>query len=264
MSEKLQMLQRCSLFARLDRATAQQLADRARLRTFPAGQHIFLSGEAGESVFLLVEGLVKVCHVTPDGKQSILAFVEPGEMFGALGFLGCPRSDEQIETIGPSTVMVLPSELMRSLVRDQSSVASQIARMVAQRCRRVEQRLKTLLFLSNRDRLVHLLLDLAERFGNRTQEGVQIGLRLSHQELANLIGSTRETVTVVLGQLRAEGAVDGGRRRIVLLDAKGLAEGVGRSPLAADRSVDSNVARVPLSHFAAQRASGVPQGAFGR
>ena len=81
--------------------------------------------------------------------------------------------------------------------------------------RRVERRLKSLLFRSNRERLVHLLFDLAEKYGRYTKEGgISLGIHLSHQELASIIGSTRETVTLVLGELQAEGAISISRREL--------------------------------------------------
>jgi CRP-like cAMP-binding protein len=91
--------------------------------------------------------------------------------------------------------------------------------------RRVERRLKSLLFRSNRERLVHLLFDLAEKYGRYTREGgISLGIHLSHQELASIIGSTRETVTLVLGELQAEGLITVIRREIVLCQAGRLAE----------------------------------------
>ena len=91
--------------------------------------------------------------------------------------------------------------------------------------RRVERRLKSLLFRSNRERLVHLLFDLAEKYGRYTREGeFLLGIHLSHQELASIIGSTRETVTLVLGELQAEGSITVVRREIVLSQAGRLAE----------------------------------------
>jgi CRP/FNR family cyclic AMP-dependent transcriptional regulator len=82
------------------------------------------------------------------------------------------------------------------------------------------------LFRSNRERLVHLLLELAEQYGRASDGGVELRIKLSHQDLANIIGSTRETVTVVLGELQAEGRLKLGRRKIVLTDITRLADSV--------------------------------------
>ncbi len=109
-------------------------------------------------------------------------------------------------------------------------VAFEITKLVGLRRQRIERRLKNLLFLPNYDRLVHLLLDLAEQFGVHTDDGIRLRVKLSHQDMANLIGSTRETVTVTLGQLRAEGSVECGRRKLTITNPRKLADSVNRQP----------------------------------
>jgi CRP-like cAMP-binding protein len=123
---------------------------------------------------------------------------------------------------------MIPAEPLQQLMAQSADVSLGITKMVGLRRHRIERRLKNLLFLSNRERLVHLLLDLAEQFGLHTDDGIQLRIKLSHQELGNLIGSTRETVTVILGQLKADRSVDGGRRKIVLTNPQRLAHSVNR------------------------------------
>jgi CRP/FNR family transcriptional regulator, cyclic AMP receptor protein len=86
--------------------------------------------------------------------------------------------------------------------------------------------LKSLLFRSNRDRLIHFLLELAEKYGQRTPEGVLLGIKLSHQDLAGVIGSTRETVTVLLGELQREGRLSVKRRQVIVKDLARLAASI--------------------------------------
>lgn len=98
--------------------------------------------------------------------------------------------------------------------------------MIGWRRRRIERRLKGLLFRSNRKRLIHLLLELAEDYGRGVPEGVLITLGLSHQELAAVIGATRETVTVLLGELQLEGFLSVKRRKLVVKALERLAQEV--------------------------------------
>ena len=102
--------------------------------------------------------------------------------------------------------------------------------MMGLRRRRIERRLKSLLFRSNRERLIFLLLELAEKYGQAASEGVRIGIKLSHQDLASIIGSTRETVTVVLSELQTEGYLIVRRRQIILARPGELAAGIDASP----------------------------------
>ncbi len=181
-------------------------------------------------MFLLTSGLVKVCHLTPEGKESILAFVEPGEFFGELAIFNGEARDEYVEAVGQSTVVMIPAGEMNRLMNECSDVTMGITKMIGLRRQSIERRLKNLLFMSNRERIVHLLLDLAQQFGWEAEDGIHLRVKLSHQNLASLIGSTRESVTVILNQLKAEGTIENGRRRIVLTHPARLAHSVHRQP----------------------------------
>jgi len=148
------------------------------------------------------------------------------ELFGETAIFDSDARDGHVEAVAPSTVVMIPAEEMRHLMAEGADVALSITKMVGLYRHRIERRLGSLLFLSYRERLVQLLLDLADQFGCRRDEddGIRLRIKLSHQELARLIGSRRETVTVILGQLKAEGSVYGGRRRVVLMNPQRLVQ----------------------------------------
>lgn len=226
MSEKYWYLKNCSLFLRLDDQQLKRIEAHSRSKSFPASSPIYLPAEKADHVFLLADGLVKVSHLTADGKESILAFVEPGELFGELAlFAGQPR-EELVKAMQPSTVIMIPTDEIHQLMIERSDVALAVTKLVGLRRQRIERRLKNLLFLSNRDRLVHLLLELAEQYGRPCDEGTELDIRISHHDIAKLIGCTRETVTVTLGQLHSEGSVWRARRRIIVTDIERLATSV--------------------------------------
>jgi CRP-like cAMP-binding protein len=229
MNEKLWYLKRCDLFERLSPKELERVESRCRAKSFPRNTPIYLPIDQSQAVFLLASGRVKICHATPDGKQAILAFVEPGELFGELAVFDSGARDEYAETLDPSTVVMIPREEVQRLMEEHPVVSMSLTRMMGLRRRRIERRLKNLLFLSNRDRLTHLLLELAEQYGEPGAEGVRLRIRLSHQDLASIIGSTRETVTGVLGELQGEGLVRVGRKKILIRRPERLAEQVERS-----------------------------------
>ncbi|MFG0290122.1 MAG: Crp/Fnr family transcriptional regulator [Rhodopirellula sp. JB044] len=212
----------------LDPDQLQRLEASSRYRTFAARTPVYLPSEPADCVYLLVEGLVKVCNLTRDGKQAILAFIEPGEVFGELAIFDTDQREEYVETVEESTVMVIPASELEHLMFANHELSMAITKMIGMRRQRIERRLKNLLFLSNRDRLIHLLLDLSEQFGEPDSHGVRIRIKLAHQEIANHMGSTRENVTILMGHLRAEGFVSIDRRRIVLNDPDALADAVNR------------------------------------
>lgn len=229
MSEKLWHLKQCHLFERLSDDELRRVESMSRARTFPAKTPIYLPAEKANSVFVLTTGRAKICHITPEGKQSILSFIEPGEMFGELAIFDSEQRDEYAESVSKCTVVMISNDIMSELMESHADVSLKITKLFGLRRRRIERRLKQLLFLSNRERLTHLLLELAEQYGKATPDGVELGIRLSHQDFANVIGSTRETVTVVLGELQNEGLISVGRRSVLLKNAEQLAASVHRS-----------------------------------
>lgn len=228
MSEKLWYLKRCRLFEELSDEALQRIESISRARKFTRNSPIYLPVDEGDVVFLLASGRAKICHLTPEGKQSILAFIEAGELFGELALLDEGPRDEYAEAIEASTVVMIPAAALQEAMEQQPQLSLGVTKMIGLRRRRIEQRLKNLLFVSNRERLTHLLIELAEDYGVREDGGVRLRIQLSHQDLANVIGSTRETVTVVLGEMQSEGLITIGRRRIVISDLQQLADRVQR------------------------------------
>jgi CRP-like cAMP-binding protein len=229
MSEKIWFLKRCDLFERLSAAEQRRLEARAVMRTFERGEMIYFPTEPSESVLVLVQGRVKIKAVTPDGRETIFAFIEEGELFGELALLEDAPRHEYAEAAVRARALAIPREDLLWLMAQRPDVALHITRLVGLRRRRIENRLRNILFRPIRERLVALLAELVESHGQARGRGWEIGLRLSHQELANLIGATRETVTTTLGQLQREGLVRIARRRITVLDAHRLA-GQGGEP----------------------------------
>ena len=135
---------------------------------------------------------------------------------------------------------MIPKQALQQIVHKYPNIVMGVTKLIGVRRQRVERRLRNLLFRSNRERVIHLLLELAEKYGQLTPEGLELNIRLSHQEMASVIGSTRETVTVVLGQLQSEGLVKIARRRISIRDLKKLAADVNeRVPIIRSQQVRS-------------------------
>lgn len=229
--ERIWHVKRCRLFDHLVDEQLIAIERGSRMKSFERGAVVYLPRDASSHVFLLAEGRVKLCHSTADGKEAILAFVDPGEIFGELALTAPAEREERAETVEKSTIVMIAKEVLERAMADDPRLSLGVTKLVGLRRQRVERRLKSLLFRSNRERVVDLLRELAERYGRPGPQGLEITLRLSHQELANVIGATRETVTVVLGELQAEGLVSLGRKRIWITNPArlGLAGGSTRT-----------------------------------
>lgn len=230
-AEKHWYLKNCRLLERLPRTELERLEQTCRSRQFASGQVVYLPIDRADAILVLISGQVKLCHMTPEGKESILAFIEPGEIFGELCLLHVPDRDELAIATQAATIVLIPRDVMQVLMESHAELAVGVTRLFGLRRMRLERRLKSLLFRSNRDRLLQLLLELATDYGKISGLGIEIRIRLSHQDLASLIGSTRETVTVTLGELQLEGIVKLGRQKITIcsMERLRLASG-GMSP----------------------------------
>src|SRR5918992_2989674 len=110
MADQLWYIKNCRLFEQLTSEQFARLEQRARVRRIPKATPIYLPSDAASAVFLLAEGRVKLCSFTPDGKQAILAFIEPGELFGELALLEESEREEHAETMAASTLVLLPGD----------------------------------------------------------------------------------------------------------------------------------------------------------
>ncbi len=216
----------CSLFRILNDTQLGELERFARIRTLPKNSAVYTPSDAADGVFLVAAGRVRLCSTTSEGKQTIMALVEPGEIFGEMSLIDPSRREERAETVVPSTIVLLSADRVRQLMNSSIDLTLGITKLIGLRRIRVERRLRSLLFRSNRERLMHLLVDLAAQYGKLTADGLLINIKLSHQELASIIGATRETVTATLGELQQESLVKLGRQRIIIVDPRRLAAGV--------------------------------------
>ena len=230
MSQHFWHIRHCSIFNRLTDDQLERLEQVSRQRKCPKGSTIYLPADAADSALLLAEGRVRLSSTTPEGKQSILAFIEAGELFGELSVIDAGMREERAEAVVNSVVVLIPGGELRKLMEESPGLSLSITKLIGLRRNRVERRLRNLLFHSNRERLTHLLAELTEQYGIATSEGVEIGLRLSHQDMAAVIGATRETVTTLLGEMQQEGLLKISRQKLVLLDVPRL-NGQGKAPV---------------------------------
>ncbi len=253
MRDSFWYLKSCDLFARLSQVDIQDLESQSRMKQLKRGEPVYLPHQLADGVLLVAQGRVKICHATPDGKQSILGFIDAGEIFGELALVGGEHRDEYVETTEKTTLVLIPKTAIQRIIHRYPDLVMGVTKIIGCRQQRIQRRLRNLLFRSNRERVIHLLLELAEKYAEPNPEGYLLNIRLSHQEMACVIGSTRETVTVVLGQLQKENFLTIARRKIVLKDIGKLAAEVNeKAPTLPQQAAKSLIpTSVSLSGFQA-------------
>src|SRR5262249_21551041 len=151
-------LKQCDLFERLSEAEAGRLNRRALVRRFKKHTLVYSPTEPGQSVMVLARGRVKVKDITPDGRETILAFIEEGELFAELALLDDQSRQEYAEAVEDSEVLLIPREDLLALLQARADLTLSVTKLMGLRRQRVENRLRNVLFLSSRDRMVRLLL----------------------------------------------------------------------------------------------------------
>ncbi len=215
-------LRKIPLLEGVDQGRLQQLAAAVEIREIPRRQVIYLPGDPGDRVFFINGGRVKCSKVTRDGKELTLAYRGAGQLFGELCVIdGTPR-DEMAEAMKNAIITEVPRELFTELLQTDNKLCFNFACIIGDRRRQIETKLEHLVFRDVQAKLAALLLDLGEEYGVECEDGLQIGLKITHQEMANLIGSTRETISLTLAQFKKKSLLDLNGRTVVLKDQEGL------------------------------------------
>jgi len=213
---KLWYLQKIRLFNEMSREEMEELARTARMEAIKKKTVIFLPGDPSRQVYLLKEGRVKISRVSEEGREVTLALLEPGEIFGELEALDDSPRDTLAEALDDTQLCIIQKERFVALIRQKPELSFRLTKLIGFRMRRIESRIEELVFRDVPARLAHLLIQLSKDHGKGMPEGVSLQIKLTHQEMANLIGSIRETVSAILGEWKKEGLIAMEGRRIIL------------------------------------------------
>jgi CRP/FNR family cyclic AMP-dependent transcriptional regulator len=215
-------LKKIPLFQDLSHDSMHKLVSCIEMREVRRRQVIYLPGDPGQAVFFVNGGRVKISKVTRDGKELTLAYRGPGEIFGELVMIdGGPR-EEMAEAMENALVTELERGEFERLVQKEGMIGFRLAKVIAQRRREVENKIEQLIFKDVNAKLAELLLRLATEYGIEDSRGTLVSLKITHQEMANLIGSTRETVSLTLSQFKRRGLIQTDGRKVILADREGL------------------------------------------
>lgn len=215
-------LKKIPLLADLPPEVMSRLADQVEMRQVRRREVIYLPGDPGGTVFFINGGRVKVSKVTRDGKELTLAYRGPGEIFGEACLIdGSPR-EEMVEAMENTQVSELRREELDRIADSFPRIGYRLAKVVLQRRREVENKIEQLLFKDVNAKLAELLLRLSTEYGVEDERGTLVGIKITHQEMANLIGSTRETVSLTLSMFKRKGLIDTDGRKVIVCDQQGL------------------------------------------
>lgn len=218
------VLAQAPLFAALDADASEALKSATRTRRFRRGDIVFAEGEAGDALYVVIEGKVKIFRTSPDGRENMLAVLGPGEMFGELSLFDPGPRTATVAAITDCALASLAHEALRPWLAGRPELGVQLLQALAQRLRRTNEAMADLVFSDVPGRVAKTLLDLADRFGTPDPDGgVRVTHDLTQEELAQLVGASRETVNKALSEFASRGWIRLDGRAVLLIDQERLA-----------------------------------------
>ena len=213
---------RSPLFATIGPTAARALYDSMNRLHLPRGKAVFHEGDLGDRLYLIGSGAVKLGHRSSDGRESLLSVLGPGEMFGELSLFDPGPRTATASAVSDTLLLELSHDELITWLERYPAVAKHLLEALARRLRRTNETLSDLVFADVPGRMAKALLDLSTRFGQPTEDGIRVAHGLTQEELAQLVGASRETVNKALADFTSRGWVRREGRTVVLLDVERL------------------------------------------
>jgi CRP/FNR family transcriptional regulator, cyclic AMP receptor protein len=211
-----QTLSRVAIFRDLPAASIEDIAGRVAVRRVPGGSPILTQDEAGDALYILMAGRVKIVVFGENGREVTLAILRPGDIFGEMSLFDGSLRSANVVAIEPATTLAFAREdLLRHLASHPRTALNLLGEM-SRRLRRADETIAELALCDVQDRLVRRLVRMAREDATESPEGLMIRRRPTQQELANMVGSCRETVSRTFNQLARKGLIQVRGRSLVV------------------------------------------------
>lgn len=191
-------------------------------KTYKKGEYIYLPDQSSDKIYFISRGRVKIGNYSDSGKEITKAILNKGEVFGELSLVGEDTRRDFAFAMEETMVCAITTDEMSTLIKDHTSLSLFMMKIMGSRVLEMEQRLESLVFKDSRTRIIEFLLDLANKKGERVGFERVVRKFITHQEIANLTATSRQTVTTVLNELRTKNLLTFNRKRLLIRDMEKL------------------------------------------
>ncbi|MCH7875156.1 MAG: Crp/Fnr family transcriptional regulator [Gemmatimonadetes bacterium] len=205
------------LFSRLGEAELARVAEAARERTYPKNSVILFEDDPGDALYIVVTGQVKVVLIGEDGREVILSVLGESDFFGEMSLIDDEPRSAHVIAMEDANLLVLRREDFQNALEAHPRIALGLLLALSHRLRRADDKIGSLVLLDVMGRVARLLLELADE-----NDGVTITRRVTHHTIAQMIGSSRETVSRTMRDLADKGMIEVNRRAITIKDRTAL------------------------------------------
>lgn len=228
MSETIEILRKSLLFSELEEEYLAEVAAIAQRRAFARGETLFAEGEPATGFYLLAKGSVKLCRISPEGKEKVLHFVHPTETFAEAAFFGDGRYPAEARAVEAGFALFFPRQAFLGLLERNARFSLNLIVSLSLLLRRFARQIEELSFAEVPTRLAGYLLDLAAKKSTSFQGKTYLDLDVKKGELASRLGTVSETLSRSFRKLRDEGIVEVEGSRVIILDMERLRKLGGR------------------------------------
>ena len=216
--ERAAMLMQLEFGSRLGRELAGRIAASSTVVEARRRRFIYRAGEQADALYAIVKGRIKLCRIEPQtDREAVIDILPQGSLFGDSALYSTAGRRENYAVAYETCLLLkIPADVFKSALEEDPGLHNYTLRLIGQRLERAEQRLADFALNAIPARLDRLLADFSHRYGVRESEGVLIDIPLPHREIASIVGSTRESVTVRLNAMRREGPIECVNRRILV------------------------------------------------
>lgn len=216
------VLRQAPLFNGLDDDASAALEASMSTVTLRRGEMLFGEGDDGDQLYVVIEGKIKLGRRSVDGRENLIAILGPGQMFGELSFFDPGPRSATATAVTDTELRSLGHQALNPVLQSHPDVAYALLNQLAGRLRRTNEVVGDLVFSDVPGRVSKALLDLAQRFGRQADDGIHVNHDLTQEELAQLVGASRETVNKALADFASRGWLRLEPRSVIILDIERL------------------------------------------
>lgn len=198
------------------------MAEKHTYNTYKKDQYIYFPSEQATHIYMIVNGRVKIGHYQETGTEVITSILTTGEIFGELALAGEDVRKDFAQAMESTTICPLSLEELKALMKDNKELSFKLLKLIGLRLMKLERKLELLVFKDARTRVVEFLKDTAAWKGKKVGFETMIPTRLTHKDIAALTGTSRQTVTTILNELKEKNLINFDRKKILIRDLENL------------------------------------------
>lgn len=219
---KLWYLQNFNLFKEVDEQTLMEMAVKSHMSRSKKKEVIYFPEEPSDTIYFLKGGKIKLSRISPDGQTTTLALLGAGEIFGESAILGQKTHENIAEVVEDALICAIDKRVFQELLEKSNMLNRSVNTLIGERIRSVESKIEDLVFKDAHERVVDFLARYVKTFGKQLVDIWEVRPFLTHQEIAELTATSRQTVNAILNELKSEGKIDFSRQYLRVPDLQDL------------------------------------------